>query len=66
MRAAYPGAGERGSGERPASNPPPDRADQIGAFMAVLRDQLGLQLDGGKQPVDVLVVDHAARSPTGN
>jgi uncharacterized protein (TIGR03435 family) len=65
MRAAYPGAGERGTDER-SGNQPPDRADQIGAFMAVLRDQLGLKLDGGKQPVDVLVVDHAERSPTGN
>jgi uncharacterized protein (TIGR03435 family) len=66
MRAANPGGGERGSGERPGSNPPPDRADQVSALIDLLRDQLGLKLDGGKQPVDVLVVDRAERTPTGN
>jgi uncharacterized protein (TIGR03435 family) len=66
MRAANPGGGERGSGERSGSNPPPDRADQVNALIGVLRDQLGLKLEGGRQPVDVLVVDHAERTPTGN
>jgi len=66
MRPANPGGGERGIGERPGSNPPQDRADQVNALIGLLRDQLGLKLDGGKQPVDVLVVDHAERNPTGN
>jgi uncharacterized protein (TIGR03435 family) len=61
MRAANPGGGEKGG-----SNPPPDRADQIGAFIDLLRDQLGLKIEGGKLPVDVLVVDHAERIPTAN
>jgi uncharacterized protein (TIGR03435 family) len=58
MGAANSGGGERG--ERP------DRADQVNALIGLLRDQLGLKLDGGKQPVDVLVVDHAEKTPTGN
>jgi uncharacterized protein (TIGR03435 family) len=66
MRAANPGGGERGSGEKRGSNPPPDRADQVSALIDLLRDQLGLKLEGGKQPVDVMVVDHAERTPTDN
>src|SRR5215472_960018 len=66
LQAANPGGGERGSGERPGSNPPPDRAEQVSALIGLMRDQLGLKLEGGKQPVDVLVVDHAERTPTGN
>jgi len=66
MRVANPGGGERGSGERPGGNPPPDRADQVSALIGLLRDQLGLKLESGKQPVDVLVVDHAERTPTAN
>jgi uncharacterized protein (TIGR03435 family) len=66
MRAANPGGGDRGSGERPGSNPPPDRADQVSALIDLLRDQLGLKLEGGKQSADVLVVDRAERTPTGS
>jgi uncharacterized protein (TIGR03435 family) len=29
-------------------------------------EQLGLKLDGGKAPVEVLVVEDARRAPTGN
>jgi len=66
MQAANSGGGERGSGEKLGINSPPDRSDQVNALIGLLRDQLGLKLEGGKQPVDVLVVDHAERTPTGN
>jgi len=66
MRAATPGGGEQGTGERHESNPSPERADQVSALIDLLRDQLGLKLEGGKQPVDVLVVDYAERTPSGN
>ena len=66
MRAANPGGGERGSGEKTGASSPPDRADQVSALIELLGNQLGLKLGGGKQPVDVLVVDHAERTPTDN
>jgi uncharacterized protein (TIGR03435 family) len=66
MQAANPGGGERVSGDKPGSSPPPDRADQVSALIDLLRDQLGLKLEGGKQPVEVLVVDHAERTQTAN
>ena len=66
MGAANPGGGERGSGEKHDSNPTPDRADQFSALIDLLRDQLGLKLEGGKQAVEVLVVEHAERTPTAN
>lgn len=66
MQAANPGGGERGSGEKASSKMPPDRADQVSGLIVLLRDQLGLKLEGGKQPVEVLVVDHAERTPTAN
>ena len=43
-----------------------ERANQIAALIDLLRDQLGIKLESGKQPVDVLVVDHAERTPTAN
>jgi uncharacterized protein (TIGR03435 family) len=61
MRAANPGGGDRGSG-----NPMADRANQIGALIDLLNDQLGIKLVSGKQPVEVLVVDHAERTPAAN
>lgn len=61
MRVGSPGGGERGSG-----NPMADRADQIGALIDMLNDQLGIKLVGGKQPVEVLVVDHAEKTPAAN
>jgi uncharacterized protein (TIGR03435 family) len=35
-------------------------------LFAALKNQLGLRLVGGKEPIDVLVVDHADRVPTPN
>jgi uncharacterized protein (TIGR03435 family) len=61
MRAAASGGGEKSG-----SNAPPDRSDQVSALIDMLRDQLGLKLESSKRPVDVVVVDHADRTPTGN
>ena len=63
MRAAAAGGGEERSVDR---NPAAERANQIAALIDLLRDQLGIKLESGKQPVEVLVVDHAERTPTGN
>ena len=63
MRAAAAGGGEERSVDR---NPAAERANQIAALIDLLGDQLGIKLESGKQPVDVLVVDHAERTPTAN
>jgi uncharacterized protein (TIGR03435 family) len=42
-----------------ASDPAPD-------FFAAVQQQLGLKLEPKKAPVDVLVIDHADRVPSGN
>lgn len=49
---------------KPVSEPSdPDAAPSL---FAAVREQLGLRLEGRKGPVDVVVVDHAERSPIGN
>ena len=62
MRSAAAGGGEERSVDR---NPAAERANQIGALIDLLHDQLGIKLESGKQPVEVLV-DHAERTPTAN
>ena len=50
----------------PAMPPPPPGSDMPGPSLPqALRQQLGLQLESTKGPVEVIVVDHAAR-PSGN
>lgn len=50
----------------PAMPPPPPGSDMPGPSLPqVLRQQLGLQLESTKGPVEVIVVDHAER-PSGN
>ena len=55
--AAHPGSADGG-----ADLPPAPTAD---VFTAI-RDSLGLRLEPRKQPVEVLVIDHIERVPTGN
>jgi uncharacterized protein (TIGR03435 family) len=35
-------------------------------MISALREQLGLNLDSRKESVEVLVIDHAEKSPSGN
>jgi uncharacterized protein (TIGR03435 family) len=50
----------------PAMPPPPPGTDMPGPSIAqALRQQLGLQLESTKGPVEVIVIDHAER-PSGN
>jgi uncharacterized protein (TIGR03435 family) len=50
----------------PAMPPPPPGSDVSGISLPqALREQLGLQLESTKGPVEVIVVDHAER-PSGN
>jgi uncharacterized protein (TIGR03435 family) len=42
---------------------PPDMTD---IMMSALREQLGLNLESRKQPVEILVIDHAEKNPSGN
>jgi uncharacterized protein (TIGR03435 family) len=44
----------------------PMQEDPLGAYKRILPGQLGLRLDAGKAPVDVLVIDRASRVPTEN
>jgi uncharacterized protein (TIGR03435 family) len=58
----------RDNGIPPALAPgaaPPEPADGPSIFEAV-QQQLGLKLEKRKGPVDVLVVDHAEKTPLAN
>jgi uncharacterized protein (TIGR03435 family) len=54
---AHPGLADGGAGL-----PPAPTAD----IFTAIRDSLGLRLEPRKQPVEVLVIDHIERVPTGN
>jgi uncharacterized protein (TIGR03435 family) len=43
----------------PAAEPPP-------SLCQALKDQLGLRLDAGRGPIDMLIVDRAEKTPTEN
>jgi uncharacterized protein (TIGR03435 family) len=43
-----------------------DRMDAASAMITALQEQMGLKLDGRKDSVDVLVIDHAEKTPTEN
>lgn len=43
-----------------------DRVDAASAMITALQEQMGLKIESRKQEVDVLVVDHAEKTPTEN
>jgi uncharacterized protein (TIGR03435 family) len=43
-----------------------DRMDAASAMMTALQEQMGLKLEGRKDWVDVLIIDHAEKTPTEN
>ena len=45
---------------------PPDADDNGPDLVTAVREQLGLNLKRGKVPVNVLVIDHAEKTPTPN
>jgi uncharacterized protein (TIGR03435 family) len=59
LMAPPPGEGGRGRGEMPDVEPPQN-------LFAAIQSQLGLKLDAKKGPVDLIVVDHAEKTPTEN
>ena len=46
--------------------PPPGAGDPAPTLMGALQDQLGLKLEPKKLPVDIVVMDHAEKTPTEN
>jgi uncharacterized protein (TIGR03435 family) len=59
--AGLPGAG----GPRDPGGPPPATDTNRPSIFSAVQEQLGLKLDSGKGPVEVLVIDHVER-PSGN
>jgi uncharacterized protein (TIGR03435 family) len=59
------GSGVVGGGPIAGPAPPAPAAQGGSSLFDALRDQLGLRLDGGRAPVDVLVVDQV-QPPTEN
>jgi len=59
------GPGPTPAGADPAIRNAPDSDSPPGIFNA-LQEQLGLKLEARKGPVDVLVIDHAEKTPTEN
>jgi uncharacterized protein (TIGR03435 family) len=43
-----------------------DRMDAASAMMTALQEQMGLKLESRKDSIDVLVIDHAEKTPTEN
>jgi len=52
-----------GSDATPRLNPPNSVTD---ALTMALQEQLGLKLEARKSPIDMIVIDHAEKAPTGN
>jgi uncharacterized protein (TIGR03435 family) len=45
---------------------PATSAEAGTSLFTALQEQLGLKLEAGKSPIEILVVDHAERVPVGN
>ena len=45
---------------------PPNPDDNAPDFITAVQGQLGLKLEKKKAPVDMVVVDHAEKTPSGN
>jgi uncharacterized protein (TIGR03435 family) len=45
---------------------PPKSGDNAPDFITAIEEQLGLKLEKKKVPVDMVVVDHAEKTPVGN
>ena len=57
---------ENGQAEMPAGSTPLEAPDPLGPdLISAVKDQLGLKLQSGKGPVEVIVIDHIER-PSGN
>jgi uncharacterized protein (TIGR03435 family) len=63
VAAAPPAPAEAGAGGSQASLPEADTPPDL--FRAV-KDQLGLTLESKKGPVEMIVIDHIEKTPTGN
>jgi uncharacterized protein (TIGR03435 family) len=44
----------------------PTPMDQVSIMITALQEQMGLKVEGRKEAVDTLVVDHAERTPAAN
>lgn len=60
------GAGAAGGFNEPPALPPPAQGTEIATSIYTSIQQLGLRLDAVKFPVDVVVVDHAEKTPVEN
>jgi uncharacterized protein (TIGR03435 family) len=49
-----------------ADSKPGEQPDMVGIMMSALREQLGLNLESRKVPVEILVIDHVEKSPSAN
>lgn len=64
-----------GGGTVPRTDPPPDQIESSGttvlsdpglSIFAAMQRQLGLRLEQGKGPLEILIIDHVERTPTEN
>jgi uncharacterized protein (TIGR03435 family) len=49
-----------------ADTKPGQQLDMTGIMMSALHEQLGLNLESRKEPVEILVIDHAEKNPSPN
>ena len=49
-----------------SSDAPSDAMDAVGILVTTLQEQLGIKVESRKDNVDMLIVDHAEKTPTEN